>query len=1771
MAGDSGPATGAGAPLAAPASDAPPPRHVMQPTGAFGPPRPIPPLAPRPVSPFAPGLGAGALTVAIAAAATEAPAAAATAAGPAGAAGGEPEAAVDSPSKARVRVPPQAVVLIPLALSPETDPERPPAPPPHSCEDPEAGGSLRGGAGAAAGAGSRGALRRSRSLVLQLELDAPAPGAGAGADREQLHAHAPPLATRRPALPSLSVSGRLGAAAARDDSEVYEFIDGVLGEARGEGAASLLEDGRTRPLSLAFAGPALEAAYRRHHAAQARPLTPPPPAPSPSPLPAQSVSRCRVCALLLLLASAYQALCVSLGERASPGPAQLAFVPYLAVAAASGAALLLLGSRRTVSNPRLAGPVAFLLCAALAAAAAGSRLLSRRLDAAAVAPASAVAAAVVARLLWRPALAAALLALGATLPGALLSLDPLPSLALSLPLLATAAVLAPVGRALEATSRRSFLLARLAQETAAAAGAEKAHSDRIVENILPGRATAGRAPRRPRRPLTAAQSVITACREGRLHEINRRYDAVAVVFVSLAQPPAATAQNIASIMPRVNAYLAAVEELAERHGLLKIKTVGFALLAACGLPDERPAAECAAAAAAFAAEAVASGGRLGLPLKVGAHVGPLVAGVIGARLAYDIFGDSVNVAQRMCMYAPPGAALVSGTLAGALPEGAAGGWRLSEARVLEVKGKGPMATHELLPALLPTARSGRATAAPSAAPTARATASPRPRSLTFAPDRESGTAAGEATARSVAAGRAPRSEGTAAAGPHGAALEAAAAALADLAASPPRRATARRSNSFRHRPAPNPEAGAAGPAPAAPGSPSAEHEPEGDVEGEGEGERRRPPLRRQRSFPKSASFRRRASALELLAAAPGQGPAPAELATAGAVPATLASAAAAAPGEPSVVESLGPAPPSPGRHPEARPEPRGGGGAAGGGLLSAGGGLLGRLSDSVVRFLAYGTDADSGGEADVDAAAAAAARRPAAPAIATPPPRAAARAPAPGGHRAAPSRRASACVSGPVGCWDPGARKPGGPRWRNGTAAATSSACHPGGKRRAALEPAFARRSGTGAGAAAAGRCDRRAGGGAASRPLRGARAGRTALRRVGRRPSCPGPRSARLRPAPSAARAPAAGPGRPYSLSLPVVVPPSPRPEEAAGGGGGGGATTRRSSGGGSHVDFFDMGRPSPRLSASFGALSDRSSRPPSHRLLLKEGSQSGAGDGVGAGAAGAGEGAPLWLHLLWRLGAPRVDAATARQLLRCRFPDPSEEAEYWRRSRAWGLPGLRGALAVALLLALALPFLDRLLGVPGAPPYPDLRYCPQAAATALLFLASLAAPAALARLARPALLLFALALAAQACLLRAAFEFRETYADPGGAWFGLADVAFDLVLLHTLPGPWLPARDTLLAAAALLAAPLLAWGLEGAGAGAGAGAAFWDLLLLAAVCGLAAWLREIESRGEFLLDRRLLAETRALAAGYRQSERLLALCLPPPIAAGLKSSAPDWAGPAALAGGPGSRSPSRAPLARYYPRVAVLCADVVGFTPLSASLDPAELVAMLDELYSELDELAEQRAVAHLKTVGDAWLAVAGLEAEVDAPALHRIVDLGLAVVAAFDAYAARTGRAVAVRVGVAAGAATGAVLGKRRWQFDMFGEAMEAAGRLEAASLPGRVHLSGDVAAAVASLVPLEAREGPRGAASAPRDPSFLVALSGAPPAPLAPVESPAPLPAPVLPSDAAAAGAGAGVSSLGSISLGVPQLGVQGPPPDPPASNSPPRVRRRSSLRPAPDEA
>ena len=145
---------------------------------------------------------------------------------------------------------------------------------------------------------------------------------------------------------------------------------------------------------------------------------------------------------------------------------------------------------------------------------------------------------------------------------------------------------------------------------------------------------------------------------------------------------------------------------------------------------------------------------------------------------------------------------------------------------------------------------------------------------------------------------------------------------------------------------------------------------------------------------------------------------------------------------------------------------------------------------------------------------------------------------------------------------------------------------------------------------------------------------------------------------------------------------------------------------------------------------------------------------------------------------------------------------------------------------------------------------------------------------------------------------------------------------------------------------------------------------------------------------------------------------------------------------------------IADHHQTATVLFADIVGFTKLSSGMSPAELVALLNEVFSSFDNLADKHGLEKIKTIGDAYMAVGGLpEANKDHAAAIARMALDMKDVLA----GATRGKPLNIRIGIHTGEVVAGVIGLKKFSYDLWGDAVNTASRMESHGAPGEIHIS------------------------------------------------------------------------------------------------------------------
>jgi class 3 adenylate cyclase len=195
----------------------------------------------------------------------------------------------------------------------------------------------------------------------------------------------------------------------------------------------------------------------------------------------------------------------------------------------------------------------------------------------------------------------------------------------------------------------------------------------------------------------------------------------------------------------------------------------------------------------------------------------------------------------------------------------------------------------------------------------------------------------------------------------------------------------------------------------------------------------------------------------------------------------------------------------------------------------------------------------------------------------------------------------------------------------------------------------------------------------------------------------------------------------------------------------------------------------------------------------------------------------------------------------------------------------------------------------------------------------------------------------------------------------------------------------------------------------------------------------RLLERNAAFTQLEQSLAE---LGREREKSERLLRSILPATIAERLKNG--------------------EATIAESFAEVTVLFADLCGFTEFSEKVDPQHVVGLLDEIFSTFDHLANALGVEKIKTIGDAYMAVAGLPVPRDDHA-EVMAAMALGMQEAFRGVARTRGLSMEIRIGMHSGPVAAGVIGRQKFTYDLWGDTVNLASRMESHGEPSRIHVS------------------------------------------------------------------------------------------------------------------
>jgi class 3 adenylate cyclase len=205
--------------------------------------------------------------------------------------------------------------------------------------------------------------------------------------------------------------------------------------------------------------------------------------------------------------------------------------------------------------------------------------------------------------------------------------------------------------------------------------------------------------------------------------------------------------------------------------------------------------------------------------------------------------------------------------------------------------------------------------------------------------------------------------------------------------------------------------------------------------------------------------------------------------------------------------------------------------------------------------------------------------------------------------------------------------------------------------------------------------------------------------------------------------------------------------------------------------------------------------------------------------------------------------------------------------------------------------------------------------------------------------------------------------------------------------------------------------------------------LLALGSIGALLAYRLERQARETFW-------QKKALGIEQARSEELLLNVLPKEIAERLKLD--------------------RHAIADAFPAVSVLFADIVGFTKMSERLSPQVLVERLNLMFSSFDELADKLKLEKIKTIGDAYMVAGGLHSH-EYDHAQTIAEMALGMRRRATEFSREFGERLDIRIGIHSGPVVAGVIGKRKFIYDVWGDTVNTASRMESHGEPGQIHVT------------------------------------------------------------------------------------------------------------------
>jgi class 3 adenylate cyclase len=251
-------------------------------------------------------------------------------------------------------------------------------------------------------------------------------------------------------------------------------------------------------------------------------------------------------------------------------------------------------------------------------------------------------------------------------------------------------------------------------------------------------------------------------------------------------------------------------------------------------------------------------------------------------------------------------------------------------------------------------------------------------------------------------------------------------------------------------------------------------------------------------------------------------------------------------------------------------------------------------------------------------------------------------------------------------------------------------------------------------------------------------------------------------------------------------------------------------------------------------------------------------------------------------------------------------------------------------------------------------------------------------------------------------------------------------------------------------------------------------SLAAMGVIGALLARQLEMQARMMFLQRKTIRTQLAEIDLERAKSESLLLNILPVTVAARLKAD-----------GGA---------IADAFGDVTVLFADIVGFTRMAERLTPVEVVRRLSDLFSAFDDLAEHLGVEKIKTIGDAYMAASGLSLGASRGA-HAMAEMALGMLVRVKEVGGRYEDPISIRIGLNSGPVVAGVIGKKKFIYDVWGDAVNTASRMESHGTPGRVHVTEETRQRLEDEYAFEARGSIEVKGKGPMQTHFLIGRKAA----------------------------------------------------------------------------